>query len=123
MAESFREGVSAISFYGGAKRGSRTMLDALLPASAAILPSLATLADVQGAADAARMGADETSNMEIAEAGRSNYLSGEVLMGTPDPGAIAVAIVFEAMADNGMQELSETMINRSGIAEMNENGK
>jgi dihydroxyacetone kinase len=123
MAESFREGVSAISFYGGAKRGSRTMLDALLPASVAILPSLATLADVQGAADAARMGADETSNMEIAEAGRSNYLSDEVLMGTPDPGAIAVAIVFEAMVDNGNQELSETLLNRPGIAEMNESGK
>lgn len=120
MAESFREGVSAISFYGGAKRGSRTMLDALLPSSLAILPSLATLADVRGAADAARMGADETSTMDIAEAGRSNYLSGEVLMGTPDPGAIAVAIVFEAMADNGTQEISKTLISSSDIAEKNE---
>jgi dihydroxyacetone kinase len=66
MAESFREGVSAISFYGGARWGSRTMLHALIPASVAIPPSLATLANVQGAASAARTGADKTSKMPAA---------------------------------------------------------
>ena len=54
--------------------------------------------DVPGAASAARRGADATAAMELAEAGRSNYLSREVLMGTPDPGAVAVAVVLEAMA-------------------------
>ena len=50
------------------------------------------------AAAAARKGADATAAMDHAEAGRSNYLSKEVLMGTPDPGAVAVAVVLEAMA-------------------------
>jgi dihydroxyacetone kinase len=101
VASAFREGVSAVSFYGGARAGSRTMLDALLPASAAIIVvdgEGAIDVDVPGAASAARRGADATAAMELAEAGRSNYLSREVLMGTPDPGAVAVAVVLEAMA-------------------------
>ena len=101
VAAAFREGVSAVSFYGGARAGSRTMLDALLPASAAIIVvdgEGAIDVDVPGAASAARRGADATAAMELAEAGRSNYLSREVLMGTPDPGAVAVAVVLEAMA-------------------------
>jgi hypothetical protein len=36
--------------------------------------------------------------MKAASAGRSNYLSEETLAGTPDPGAVAVSIVFEAFA-------------------------
>jgi hypothetical protein len=36
--------------------------------------------------------------MNHAEAGRSNYLSEEVLMGTPDPGSVAVALVLAALA-------------------------
>ena len=101
VAAAFREGVSAVSYYGGARGGSRTMLDALLPASAAIVVVAGDGAidvDVPGAASAARRGADATAAMELAEAGRSNYLSSEVLMGTPDPGAVAVAVVLEAMA-------------------------
>ena len=101
VAIAFREGVSAVSFYGGAREGSRTMLDALLPASAAIFAgggSSSGGTDVPGAASAARAGADATANMELAEAGRSNYLSSDVLFGTPDPGAVAVAVVLEAMA-------------------------
>eukprot|EP00571_Detonula_confervacea_P012740 CAMPEP_0172299810 /NCGR_PEP_ID=MMETSP1058-20130122/2015_1 /TAXON_ID=83371 /ORGANISM="Detonula confervacea, Strain CCMP 353" /LENGTH=611 /DNA_ID=CAMNT_0013009373 /DNA_START=155 /DNA_END=1990 /DNA_ORIENTATION=+ len=94
LATAFRAGVEAVSFYGGAQEGSRTMLDALFPASAAMLSAV----NVQEAALAARTGADATAAMDHAEAGRSNYLSKEVLMGTPDPGAVAVAIVLEAMA-------------------------
>ncbi|KAL9182824.1 hypothetical protein ACHAXT_004103 [Thalassiosira profunda] len=96
MAEAFREGVEAVSFYGGAQEGSRTMLDALFPASFAM--SIESGATVNEAAAAARKGADATAAMDHAEAGRSNYLSKEVLMGTPDPGAVAVAVVLEAMA-------------------------
>ena len=54
--------------------------------------------NVEGAARAARKGADTTAKMEQAEAGRSNYISKEVLMGTPDPGAVAVAIVLETIS-------------------------
>jgi dihydroxyacetone kinase len=100
VAVAFREGVSAVSFYGGAREGSRTMLDALVPASAAIVAggSSSGGTDVPGAASSARAGADATATMELAEAGRSNYLSSDVLFGTPDPGAVAVAVVLEAMA-------------------------
>ena len=42
--------------------------------------------------------ANDTATMGTASAGRSNYLSEESLTGTPDPGAVAVSIVFEALA-------------------------
>jgi dihydroxyacetone kinase len=118
LANAFREGVSSISFYDGVRRGSGTMLDALLPALAAILTEVGKGSALRGAACAARAGSDETSMMK-SEAGRSNYLSGEVLMGTPDPGAIAVAIVIEAMIEDGTQDLSETPASNCGIAEKN----
>ena len=96
MAVAFRNGCEAVSFYGGAQEGSRTMLDSLFPASAAMLAGDG--ADIQAAADAAQKGTDATAAMDHAEAGRSNYLSKEVLMGTPDPGAVAVALVLGTLA-------------------------
>jgi len=98
LTTAFQAGVEAVSFYGGAQEGSRTMLDALFPASAVLVSSVGSAADVQEAAKAARKGADKTATMDNAEAGRSNYLNKDVLMGTPDPGAVAVAVVLEAMA-------------------------
>lgn len=99
LATAFQAGVKAISFYGGAQEGSRTMLDALFPASAAMFGKENSAIIIHEAAVAAREGADATAKMDRAEAGRSNYLAGGVLMGTPDPGAVAVAVVFEAMAE------------------------
>ncbi|KAL3761479.1 hypothetical protein ACHAWU_006509 [Discostella pseudostelligera] len=100
LATAFQAGVDAVSFYGGAQQGSRTMLDALFPASAAMFGKDNSAVNVQEAAVAARDGADATAwRMDRAEAGRSNYLAENVLMGTPDPGAVAVAIVMEAMAE------------------------
>uniref|UniRef100_A0A7S4JGT7 Dihydroxyacetone kinase n=1 Tax=Odontella aurita TaxID=265563 RepID=A0A7S4JGT7_9STRA len=93
MASAFSAGVEAVSFYGGAKVGSRTMLDALVPAADVLLSGT-----VSASAAAARKGADGTADMESASAGRSNYLSEEALKGTPDPGAIAVALVLESVA-------------------------
>ena len=94
LCEAFDAGVNAISLYGGAKAGSRTMLDALLPAAAALVESQ----NLQEAASKAREGADSTASMKSADAGRSNYLSEETLEGTPDPGACAAAIVLETLA-------------------------
>ncbi|KAL7426353.1 hypothetical protein ACHAXM_000412 [Skeletonema potamos] len=96
MAVAFRKGCEAVSFYGGAQEGSRTMLDAMFPASAAMLAGDG--ADIPAAADAAQRGSDATAAMNHAEAGRSNYLSEEVLVGTPDPGSVAVALVLAALA-------------------------
>ncbi|KAL7471516.1 hypothetical protein ACHAXS_011803 [Conticribra weissflogii] len=97
LAMAFRAGAEAVSFYGGAQEGSRTMLDALFPASAALVGD-GSVVDIKCAAEAARKGAEATAAMDHAEAGRSNYLSKEVLMGTPDPGAVAVAVVLEAVS-------------------------
>lgn len=95
LCRAFEAGVEAVSFYGGAQVGSRTMLDALVPAAAALVQTQ----DLADAARQARAGADGTADMKLASAGRSNYLSEETLHGTPDPGAVAVAIVLEALAN------------------------
>jgi triose/dihydroxyacetone kinase / FAD-AMP lyase (cyclizing) len=95
MAGAFQAGVDAVSLYGGATVGSRTMLDALVPAAAAVVGTQ-SLAE---AAAEARQGADGTATMKVATAGRSNWLNEQSLEGTPDPGAIAVAVVFEAIVD------------------------
>jgi len=97
LATAFRAGVEAVSLYGGAQEGSRTMLDALFPASAALLVGEGSAIHIDEAAKAAEKGVEATAAMDNAEAGRSNYLSKEVLMGTPDPGAAAVAIVLTTM--------------------------
>ena len=54
-----------------------------------------TLFDV---AKAARAGADATKKMPIAKAGRAAYLSRGVLQNVTDPGAEAVACLFEGLA-------------------------
>ena len=40
-------------------------------------------------------------------------------MGTPDPGAIAVAIDLKALIEDGTQDLSKTLASNCGIAEKN----
>jgi len=92
--EALDHSVYAMSFYGGARKGSRTMLDALYPA----LESLQVSPDLNACARAVKDGALGTANMTRATAGRSNYLREESLVGTPDPGAVAVSMVFDALA-------------------------
>lgn len=92
MAKALLAGLERMTFYGGAKPGDRTMVDALEPALKAF--------DARGleeAAASARRGADATAAMEKAKAGRSAYV-GAKLQGVVDPGAHAVAEVFAAVA-------------------------
>jgi dihydroxyacetone kinase len=88
------DGVSAMQRYGGAAHGDRTMLDALIPA-AEILQAGGTFVD---AATAARKGAESTATLSTAKAGRASYVASEHLAGVADPGATAIAVVFEALA-------------------------
>jgi dihydroxyacetone kinase len=88
--EAFEQGVGAIAELGGAKVGDRTMLDALIPAAAALRTGV--LAD---AVAAARKGTDETATIQ-ARRGRSSYL-GERALGIVDPGAEAVVIWLTAL--------------------------
>lgn len=94
-ADALARGADKMQEYGGAQRGDRTLLDALLPA-------IETLQDDQSLADAAkaaRSGADETADMKQAGAGRSAYVRDDALSGVVDPGAEAVARVWEALAN------------------------
>ncbi|WP_299966501.1 dihydroxyacetone kinase subunit DhaK [uncultured Roseobacter sp.] len=90
--QALRAGLARISEVGGAARGDRTMIDALEPALEALPDGLAA------AAQAARAGADATAQMGRAKAGRASYVPEENLIGHNDPGAEAVARLFEGFA-------------------------
>lgn len=89
-----RSGLDRMTFHGGATEGDRTMIDALAPAVAA-LEAGGTLADM---AEAARVGAERTATIIKTRAGRSSYLKASDLMGTKDPGAVAVAALLDVLA-------------------------
>src|SRR5262249_5287547 len=99
-ATAFQAGCTALAELGGAAAGDRTMLDALLPAAAAFqggVGSRRTWAEaLRSAADAAATGVRATAAM-MPRRGRSSYL-GERVLGHPDPGAEAVAVVLDALA-------------------------
>ncbi len=92
VPEALVAGLTRVSEVGGAQVGDRTMIDALSPA-------LAALGDgIDAAAQAARAGANETANIHRAKAGRAAYVPEANLKGHNDPGAEAVALLFEGLA-------------------------
>lgn len=91
-------GCKAIQTYGGAERGQRTILDALIPFSETFSAGGGTKESFLAGVHAARCGAEETRNMQ-GQAGRANYVDQSLLKGVPDPGAMACAIVLEAIRD------------------------
>lgn len=93
--EALERGIARMQETGGARQGDRTMLDALIPAIAALRERPG---DLQAAAAAAREGAAATATMQKAQAGRSASVRAEALEGVVDPGAEAVARAFEAFA-------------------------
>jgi dihydroxyacetone kinase len=92
LTEALQAGLKQIKFVGGASVGDRTMIDALEPALAALDQGIVD------AAKAARAGADATANIVEAKAGRASYVSAAQLDGHRDPGAHAVALMFEALS-------------------------
>ncbi len=93
IAAALLAGLDRMTFYGGAAVGDRTMVDALSPALAALSSE-----GVAAAARAATAGAESTKAMRQAKAGRASYVGERDLEGVPDPGAVAVAGVFEVVA-------------------------
>ncbi|XP_067681393.1 triokinase/FMN cyclase-like [Haliotis asinina] len=92
-----QQGIQAVTRYGGAEPGDRTMLDALYPASATLEKELSRLPPLEAFAKAveeAQKGADATAGMK-AGAGRASYV-GAVKLNQPDPGAVAVTIWMKA---------------------------
>jgi dihydroxyacetone kinase len=92
VTDALASGLARVRQVGGASPGDRTLVDALDPALAA-LPQ-----GIEAAAAAARAGADRTAAIARAKAGRASYIAERKLLGHPDPGAEAVARLFEGMA-------------------------
>ena len=80
-----------------AKPGDKTMVDALYPAIDAIIETQGSLKEIMDvAAAAAKAGAEATSQM-VARFGRAKNM-GERSIGTKDPGAVSIALLFDGMA-------------------------
>ncbi|OIH95616.1 dihydroxyacetone kinase subunit DhaL [Curtobacterium sp. MCBA15_001] len=96
-----RAAVEGIKKRGGADLGDKTLLDAIVPMTDAIEADGAAGKDgaaiARHAAEVARSAADATSALE-ARRGRASY-TGERSIGSPDPGAVAVAVLAERIAD------------------------
>jgi dihydroxyacetone kinase len=99
LAAALRAACDGIAEVGGAARGDRTMLDALIPAADALelaARSNAGLVDaLRACLEAAEQGAAATAGL-IPRRGRSSYL-GERALGHPDPGALAVVVWLRAL--------------------------
>ncbi len=95
-----RSAIAGIMARGNAELGDKTLLDALAPATDTIEAGVARGDDsatiVAAAATTARTAADATTPM-IAKRGRAAY-TGERSIGSPDPGAVGVAVMLEAIA-------------------------
>ena len=96
-----RAAIEGIKARGKSDVGDKTLLDAFVPAVDTIEESVAaghdTAATVRAAAATARERAEATRPMQ-AMRGRAAY-TGERSIGTLDAGAVAVAVMFEALAD------------------------
>ncbi|KAJ4762660.1 Dihydroxyacetone kinase [Rhynchospora pubera] len=100
-ANALEASLAAVSKYGGARAGYRTMLDALVPACTTLKERLDAGDDAVTAfilsSEAAMAGVESTKNMQ-AQAGRSSYIAPENLVSIPDPGAMAAAAWYRAAA-------------------------
>jgi dihydroxyacetone kinase-like protein len=94
-----RSAIEGIKARGNADVGDKTLLDALVPMTDSIERSIASGAEVadviSNAAVTTREAADATTGM-VAKRGRAAY-SGERSIGSPDPGAVAVAVIVERL--------------------------
>jgi dihydroxyacetone kinase-like protein len=99
LAAALDAALAAVVDLGAAQPGDKTMVDALVPATAALRERLAagdSVAEaVTAAADAAEAGARATAPMQ-ARKGRASYL-GERSIGHQDPGATSAALIMRAL--------------------------
>ncbi|MFH8611685.1 dihydroxyacetone kinase subunit DhaK [Streptomyces sp. NPDC018029] len=100
LAEVAAAGHAAIHRVGGAVPGDCTLVDALAPAAESLAAARNTTeaeAPLTDAAQAAIRGALATASLRPRR-GRASYV-GDHALGVPDPGALAVALLFMALAD------------------------
>ena len=100
MVDGLAAGVAGVQARGKAEPGDKTMVDALVPAAAALEAAVADgapAAEALGrAAAAARQGMTATIPL-VARKGRASYL-GERSAGTQDPGATSSWLLVETAA-------------------------
>ncbi len=106
MAEIFEAGLHAVSKQTKAVPGDKTMMDALVPAVAAIRSAVSSGETIskalEEAAAAASAGAESTKAF-IAKHGRAKFL-GEKTRGFADAGATSVALLFAGFSAGMMCE-------------------
>jgi dihydroxyacetone kinase-like protein len=106
LAAIFEAGLAAVRKQTKAQPGDKTMMDALVPAVAALRAAAdggkSVTEALNDAASAARAGAESTRNF-TARYGRAKFL-GEKTRGHPDPGATSMSLLFEGF-HNGLMEL------------------
>ena len=95
-----RAAAEGIKQRGNSDVGDKTLLDALVPMTDAIESALGSGGSAksvaEAAAKAARVSADATTSMQ-AMRGRASY-TGERSIGSPDAGAVAIAVMAERAA-------------------------
>jgi dihydroxyacetone kinase-like protein len=95
-----RNAIDGIKARGNSDVGDKTLLDAMVPVADALEADLAAGTDagstLQHLAGVARQSADQTSMLQ-ARRGRASY-TGERSIGSPDPGAVAVAVILERLS-------------------------
>jgi dihydroxyacetone kinase-like protein len=100
LSDALRAACDAIEQRGGVTTGQRTILDALEPSARAAreaqAANVSVVAVVARAAEAARTGAAATARMEP-QVGRAAWIGSRVV-GEPDAGATAWAVMLEAFA-------------------------
>ncbi len=102
LAAFFAGGAAAIQKRGRSGPGDKTMLDALLPAVAAMEESSRNTPDVKALLHAAWQGAEDgvkASEQMLPRTGRSKNFR-EQALGYPDPGAVSVSIIFKGFYDS-----------------------
>lgn len=100
FARRMKSSLETVMARGGAQQGDKTMVDALIPAVEALEEQARRNADwgaaLRAAAAAAARGAEET-RIFPARFGKARTL-GDRALGHPDPGALSVSFIFDAMA-------------------------
>jgi phosphoenolpyruvate---glycerone phosphotransferase subunit DhaL len=102
LAAVFEAGIAKMQKQSRAQLGDKTMLDAFLPALAALKaadPARGIQTALQQAATAAAQGAEATKTMR-ARFGRARNL-GDRVIGHLDPGAVSVSLLFKGFSEAG----------------------
>ena len=95
-AQALRSSIDALGKYTPAKKGDRTLIDALVP----FIETLSETGEVRVAAAAAQQGTESTKAMK-ASLGRSVYVGGEAgwVGKVPDPGAHGLSEFLTGLAE------------------------